>query len=459
MKHERGLGIPGEYVASAALRERSARVQSLATEPWNNVQTNACYTAPLSPMSAFLGKPLAITTLIMVLSAIAAAQEAANPVTASAGDLVRVIMNRSGKPEFVTLAVENRSSLTAGDVATAKKALENALRAQNVRLVKPERAVAEITVTISENTQGLLWIAEIKQGLTKETVMIQGARVEGLSSLRVPTLNLRRTLLYVASDDEPILDFIQPESQMLYLLRSQDLVTYKWDGARWSKLIALNFNRAMPVPRDTRGHLLFQQSQLVAYLPGMQCMAAIGGDGVPNNIQCGAIDDPWPLDNNYTAFFSPSRNFFSGIMRGGNFNSAVKSLDASVPPFYSAAALGESNAVWAFTGVDGKSRLYTSLAQAPRVYSGWGSDIASVKSGCGSQWQMLVSKPGDHSQRDAVQAMEIVSGEPVPASATVEISGPITSMWRSADGTKANVISKDATTGKYEASIFSIDCR
>src|SRR4051812_20846998 len=148
----------------------------LQTGVRGNAKTHACYTSPLAQMSAPFGR--ALTSLLIVafcLSLDAAAQDAPNPFTPQAAQLVTEIMSRAGSPGFVTLDVENRSSLSAADVAVARKAIEAQLRASNSRLVKQERAVAEITVTISENTQGLLWIAEVKQGLTTQTVMLEGA--------------------------------------------------------------------------------------------------------------------------------------------------------------------------------------------------------------------------------------------------------------------------------------------
>jgi hypothetical protein len=368
-------------------------------------------------------------------------------------------MNRAGSPGFVTLDVQNISSLSNADVALARKAIEAQLRAANVRLVKQERAVAEINVTISENPQGLLWIAEVKQGTTTQTIMLQSARTAALASQHIPALTLRRTLVYVASEDEPMADFVLTDAKILYVLRAQNVTAYKWDGARWWLLNAFSFDRSAPTPRDSRGHLVWQPSQLVAYLPGVQCTAPLESDGFLKGIQCRDIDDPWPLDNSFNAFFSSSRNFFSGIVRGANFNSAVKSIEVSLPPFYSASAIGENNALWVFTGTDGRARLYSSFTQAPRVYSGWGSDVASLHSGCGSQWQLLVSKPGDRSQPDAVQAMEIANGEPVPVSATFEVPGAITSMWRAPDGKGVNLVMRDVMSRRYEASILSVDCR
>ncbi len=423
----------------------------------------ACYTSPLAQMFVSLRRASAFIFLcfafVFFQCATAVAQDTPNPFAAEASQLVHQVLERAGSPGFVTLDVANESSLSAMEVAAARKAIEAELRAANVRLVKPERAVAEITVTISENLQGLLWVAEIKQGLTTQTVMLQSGHTATTTAVRMPSLQLRRTPVFAASDDTPMLDFILTDAKLLFILRGQSITAYKWDGAQWKQINAVNIERSTPAPRDLRGHLVWQPSQLLAYQAGVQCTAPLGPDGVFAGIQCREVDDPWPLDNSFDAFFSSNRNFFSGIIRGANANSAVKSLEVSLPPFYSASALGDVNASWMFTGTDGRARLYSSFTQQPRVYSGWGSDIVSVHSDCGSKWQLLVSKPGDRSQPDAVQALEIASGEPVPVSSALEMSGSITSMWHAQDGLTANVITRDPMSRRYEASTITIDCR
>src|SRR5438132_2778043 len=122
-----------------------------------NAKNNACYTAPLAQMSAAFGRKLFLTIfLTLIMSCHVQAQEPPNPFTPQATQLITEMMNRAGSPGFVTLDVQNRSSLSAADLALARKPIEAQLRAADVRLVKQERAVAEITLTISENLQGLL---------------------------------------------------------------------------------------------------------------------------------------------------------------------------------------------------------------------------------------------------------------------------------------------------------------
>src|SRR5207244_11216868 len=126
--------------------------------------------------------------------------ESPNPFTQQASQLVSEMMNRAGSPGFVTLDVQNKSSLNAADVTLARKAIETQLRAANVRLVKPERAVAELTVTISENVHGLLWITQIKQGPTAQTLMWQGDKPASSAVAHVPMLTVRNTPVFKQPD-------------------------------------------------------------------------------------------------------------------------------------------------------------------------------------------------------------------------------------------------------------------
>src|SRR3954452_11277413 len=106
-------------------------------------------------------------------------------------------MSRAGSPSLVAASFENRSEITPAEFAQIRKAIDAQLRAANVRIVKPERALAEFNVTISENAQGLLWVAEIKQGLSTHIAMLPVQRVSLSAAVRPPTLTLRRTPVFV----------------------------------------------------------------------------------------------------------------------------------------------------------------------------------------------------------------------------------------------------------------------
>lgn len=415
-----------------------------------NAKTSACYTAPLAPMSALFGRRFSLVIASLLLTLNVLAQEVPNPFTTPAARLVNELMNRAGSPGYVTLAVENRSSLSPAEVTSARKAIEAQLRISNARLVKPERAVSEITVTISENLQGMLWIAEVKQGLTVQTVMVQSEKLTASTVPRTPGLTIRRTMLFTQEDGTQIVDFAMPDAKTLLVVGPARLTVYSQENARWLARTSYPISHSRPWPRDLRGHVMLSAGKIDVFLPAVHCSAAFSPKDGMSGFQCVDSDDPWPVAETSTmGFYSARQNHYTGVISGS---------DQSIPPFYSAAAVGDTNAARIFAGTDGRARIYGLLTQAPHVFAGWGSDIAAIHSGCGSGWQVLVSRAGDRSQPDAVEAMEIVNRDATPASAALELSGTITAMWRASDETRVNIVTQDLVSGKYEASILNIDC-
>jgi hypothetical protein len=88
--------------------------------------------------------------------------------------------------------------------------------------------------------------------------------------------------------------------------------------------------------------------------------------------------------------------------------------------------------------------------------SGWGSDIASVHSGCGSGWQVLTSSP--NGADDAVRAFEIHDRETVPATQPVSLNGSVSALWTASDGASAIAVSHNREMGTYEAYRLTITC-
>ena len=70
------------------------------------------------------------------------------------------------KPErAISLEVKNISSLGAGDVERIRRGLEAELRGKGIRLGAAEMAV---TVTLSENLEGYVWVAEVHRAEVKD---------------------------------------------------------------------------------------------------------------------------------------------------------------------------------------------------------------------------------------------------------------------------------------------------
>lgn len=133
----------------------------------------------------------------------------------------------------------------------------------------------------------------------------------------------------------------------------------------------------------------------------------------------------------------------------------------TVGKFYSTAALPrEKYVLWLFAGADGQIHLVDGVTdQAAKL--GWGSDVVSVRTGCGSGWQVLATAAdgnGFENGADSVRAYEIADRDPVPVSAALDFSGEITALWTEAKGDSAIAVVKNRETGEYEAFRLAAGC-
>jgi hypothetical protein len=190
--------------------------------------------------------------------------------------------------------------------------------------------------------------------------------------------------------------------------------------------------------------------EINAFLPGTRCSGKIS----PPSLECRASDDPWPVDQGLVAFFSPRRNFFSGLLAG-------QSAGASVAPFFSGATWQSGDQrLWLFTGTDGRARLFQNdLATPVTTFSGWGSTLAAVHTTCGAGWQLLASAPVDTTRADSVQAIEISAHEALPVSAAVDLSGAVEALWTAGNYSQVvNGVLYSQASGRYEAFTLTVVC-
>src|SRR5690348_17547001 len=66
------------------------------------------------------------------------------------------------------------------------------------------------------------------------------------------------------------------------------------------------------------------------------------------------------------------------------------------------------------------------------------------------RWPILVTRDGDWTQPDAIQAFDIVEHQAVPVSAPLDFNGPITALWPEGEN-EALAVSRNLKTGLYEA--------
>ena len=399
--------------------------------------------------ASLLAKGLFLFLAVITLGGNAQSWQIRTEWNDAAADLVSKVVERAGRPSVISLALSNRSSLSSPEAAEVRRTLESQLASRGIRIVKPEQALSDLLITLSENAAGFLWVADVRSGTRREIVMTQVPRSETLVAAPLsPALILRKELIW--SQYEPILDFAFWDNRSwLLVLEPRAVSLFRSHEGRWRLEETLPVPRSTALSADVRGRLLMlADRKFEVFLPGQRCVG-IADSGL--TLECRQADDPWPLagESSPRAFFSASRNFFTGVLTG---NAPKPSA-----PFFSAARVeAAGREVWVFAGTDGRSRMFDGAES--EVRTAWGSTLAAVKSGCGSGWQVLATGAADWTERDSIQAFELASA-PAPATAAVEVSGPVTALWPTAEGSSGNAVVRNLTSGKYEALSLSVSCR
>jgi len=388
--------------------------------------------------------------------------------------LARKIVAVTG-PGAVALTVENRSSLSKRESEIVSAGLHSALETLGLRFVKPEQAAATVAISLSENLNAYVWVAEIRLGDKVSIEMVSKPHVDGVVSTRdsVP-LSIRK--LPVWAQEEQVLDVLVLEENTtpthLAVLGPEDVSLYRLQGGKWQREQALGVAHTRPWPRDLRGRLIPGKDHLLdAYLPGVICHST---NGASLTLSCQESDDPWPLvagsagggvSANFPSlvastlpaipqvggFFASTRNFFTGALAPsvGKF--------ATVPKFYSAAFLPRGRYVlWLFAAVDGQIHMVDGVSDQPARLN-WGSDVASLRTACGAGWQVLATSSGVPGS-DSMRAYELPDRDAVPVSAALDFGATVTALWTEAKGDTAIAVTRNGETGSYEAFRVVVAC-
>jgi hypothetical protein len=388
--------------------------------------------------------------------------------------LARKIVAVTG-PGAVALTVENRSSLSKRESEIVSDGLHSALETLGLRFVKPEQAAAAVAISLSENLNAYIWVAEIRLGDKVSIEMVSKPHVDGVVSTRdsVP-LSIRK--IPVWAQEEQILDVLVLEENTapthIAVLGPEDVSLYRLQGGKWQREQALGVAHTRPWPRDLRGRLTPGKDHLLdAYLPGVLCHST---NGASLTLSCQESDDPWPLvagsagggvSANFPSlvastlpaipqvggFFASTRNFFTGVLAPG------VGKFATVPKFYSAAFLPRGRYVlWLFTAVDGQIHMVDGVSDQPARLN-WGSDVASLRTACGAGWQVLATSSGVPGS-DSMRAYEFPDRDPVPVSAALDFGATVTALWTEAKGDTAMAVTRNGETGSYEAFRVAVAC-
>ncbi len=369
-------------------------------------------------------------------------------------ELARKIAAATG-PAAIAFDVVNRSSLSNKDADEIGRGLRTQVEALGLRVVKPEQAAATVVVSLSENLQNYVWLAEIHQGAEEYSVAMTSAPRQSPPGFlhEAAAMTIRKLPLWVQEDRILDLAVLEESSAPTHIavLDPDRVSLYRLNGGNWQQEQTLSIAHARRWPRDMRGRLVMRQDHWFdVYLPGVFCQSSTS---MPLNLTCRESDDPWPLSSLFSlgGFYAPTRNFFTGVLSPG------VAKQTTTAKFYSAAPLQRANYIlWLFAGIDGQSHLLDGVSdQVLRMK--WGSDVATVKTTCGSGWQVLATQFGDGSA-DSVRAYELPDRDPIAVSEAVDFSGGITALWTEAKGGTAVAVSRNSETGNYEAFRLAVVC-
>lgn len=420
-------------------------------------------------LSVCLRNSLWLSAVLFGLVAISVASDWNTPEQ----NLARKIAAGTGTVR-VAVAFENRSSLGKRDSDIIENGLRSAMQSAGLQVVAADQASANVTISLSENPTSYVWIAQIypKTGGASVAIVSTPRPESSVGADSVP-LSLHKMPLYAQEQrilDVAIVDEASSPSRII-VLDPDKLSWYRWDNGSWQTEQVQMIAHGQPWPRDLRGRLIITHDHAVdVYLPGEFCTSSRSSA----RLDCRQSDDPWPLlpELNGTlavfpsaaiangastvvpqerAFFAPARNFFAGVL-----TPAIGKFD-TVPKFFSAALLArENNPLWLFAGTDGRVHMIDGVSDQITNLS-WGSDLASVRTACGSGWQVLASSGGEDT-KDSIRAYEFPDREPVAVSPDVEFDSPITALWTESRGDAAIAISRNRETGNYEAFRLALGC-
>jgi len=358
-------------------------------------------------------------------------------------------------PGVAGLQLINRSSISSADAEEIRGELASSLAKAGVRVWQPDQVAIAIQVTLSENLEEYVWVAEVQlpAGASDRLVISLPRREDAVPNENLPPLTIRATPL--VSRPEPILDVavLEGTPRRALVLGRDSVVLEGLENGRGSVIESVPVSSPNPLPRDARGRIVLRKDHLFdAYLPGLICRSTSSN---PLGMSCSPGDDPWPLgpeNSGVAAFFSPARNFFPGALVPGI------GRQSSAPPFYSAAAVPRANyLLWIFAGLDGRTHLLDGFNQQVLASLRWGSHVASLHAPCRPDWQVLADSAKTEGA-DAIQAFEFLGREPAPASAKLTLNGSVTAL-RSGPGDRTGLaVYQNSSTGNYEALELNLDC-
>jgi hypothetical protein len=343
---------------------------------------------------------LAIFLLTIFPMGVRAAAGDANPFAASAREFARRVAASFPAGTRVAIEVRNRSSLAASDAAAVRESILGELVARGLRVTATATESADVaagaTITLSENTAGFLWVAEIHQADRSSVLLMAVPRASATPSAENPGITLRSALLWSGSE-HVLAAAIQPPppanviTAVTPAATSSNLLLLVTDGVTASLTDAQHtFKIVLPpadVGRDPQGSLTWTVSGVAASVGGETC-----------------------------AFTAPLASSQTRCQPEQNTN------------------------------------------QLPSAPMQFGSQRVGFPTACGgSSAEFLAAGTGDYTQPDTVRAYDVRDGALVPMSPALEFPGPILSLQAGTSAPPVAVI-HNLQSGDDEVYEISIAC-
>jgi hypothetical protein len=360
-----------------------------------------------------------------------------------------------GQAHTLSLDVSDMSEAAPVELAEIRRTFEDDITARGMKPAAPP-VDTQVQISISRTLAGFTLIAEIRRGDAQQVAIVPVASEESPAPQPGAQPGLQRRVIW--QQVAPLLDFDQitadANQAFWYFLEPERLVVYQFEAGQQVLHDAQSIPRRYAA-RDLRGWIAATDATHVRAFVGAGRCDAVWNPSL--TMECRENSgQQWPMGP-VSWTFMPGRNYFSGTI------TLSSSLQAKFPPFYSsasplAATSGQGPSRRLIAGIDEQAEFFEGSADATASFDGWGSDVASIASACGSGWQVVATGSGDWTQKDQIQLYEIRDRKAVAIGEPLEFPGPTLAVWTADDGKSARVISRNLESGLYEASIVSVAC-
>ncbi|HUK30740.1 MAG TPA: hypothetical protein VLV89_06470 [Candidatus Acidoferrum sp.] len=343
--------------------------------------------------------------------------------------------------------------ISSADLASIQNLLESELRTHGIRIAGPGAADIVLTGTISRNFQGMLLIGEfLSDGKSVVAIVPFVNSSPGLPASTSKPMRLQAQLIFDRAD--PILDFAIVERKgeaatSIVVLGTSDIALYNFSEGQWKLKSRREITRARPISRDVRGRVTTVDAKFFVEFDGASCQ------GMTMDFDNSSCD---PVKDAVTWFhWGPGELRIPVPHIGRNW------FDLQLPHLevYSLAGFESGGEDWWIaTGTDSKLHVFRNAPNSIplAIAFNWGSDVATLRSDCGSHWQVIATGNHDYTESDTLTGFEWTGSMISQVSEPLKIDGPIVALWADREAGPARAVVRDLRNGNYGAYIINVAC-